>query len=297
MHAFCKALTIAALASVIAGLDSLGADAAKHGKIEVPLQFAGSMPAVEVMVNGRGPFLFAIDTGGQGSARVDSSLVEKLGLESSGQRGGTDSSARNPQMMQMVRLASIEVGGLRFADVEAGSRNYKSAPRLSAVDGILTLNLFADYLVTLDYPAKILRLTKGELPKPDGAEVIDYKSDAGVPMVPLRVGENTLQARIDSGNMIGGFVLPASFAERLSFVTEPTVVGRGRSISGEVEIKQGQAKETVRLGRYEFAQPEVTFPAPSDSVGNIGGKVLSEFAITFDQKNARMRLVKKGGSQ
>lgn len=49
--------------------------------VEVPMKYRGSMPAVEVFVNGKGPFLFAIDTGGQGQARADVSLVGTLGLK------------------------------------------------------------------------------------------------------------------------------------------------------------------------------------------------------------------------
>src|SRR5215217_9547950 len=53
----------------------------KSAVVDVPMLFRGPMPAVEVTVNGQGPFLFAIDTGGGGQARVDSSLVEKLKLK------------------------------------------------------------------------------------------------------------------------------------------------------------------------------------------------------------------------
>src|SRR6185295_6784013 len=48
--------------------------------VEVAMLMADHLPAVQVMVNGKGPFLFGIDTGGQGSARVDSAVAAKLGL-------------------------------------------------------------------------------------------------------------------------------------------------------------------------------------------------------------------------
>jgi hypothetical protein len=265
---------------------------AKGDSVEVPMKFVGAMPAVEVVVNGKGPFLFGIDTGGQGQARVDSSLMEKLELKPTGEIRGSDGSGRNPQAMQRVRLQSIEIGGLRFADVEAGSRNYRAMPRMSEIDGILTVALFANYLITLDYPAKLVRIAKGELAKADGAETLDYKSSGGIPMLSLRIGDADVPAHIDSGNMIGGFVLPRAVAEKLTFAAEPATVGHARSISGEVEIKEGRMSESARLGRYEFPQPAVTFPAPGD-YANIGAKVLSDFAITFDAKNERVRFVRR----
>jgi hypothetical protein len=53
-----------------------------------------------------------------------------------------------------------------------------------------------------------------------------------------------------------------------------------------MEIKQ---KEVIRLGRHEFPEPTVTYPALSD-IGNVGAKTLSQFVVTFDQKNERVRL-------
>lgn len=292
MRKFSQALLIAILAAAAAFIVPSPRAASDSSGFEVPMKFIGSMPAVEVMVNGQGPFLFGIDTGGQGKARVDSSLVERLGLKTTGQTRASDSSGQNAQTLETVQLASIEVGDLHFTEVEATARNYRASPRMAQLDGILTLNLFADYLVTFDYPGKIVRAQKGELPKADGAEVIDYKSEGGVPVVALNLGSVPVTAHIDSGNMIGGFVVPAAVAEKLAFAAEPAVVGRARSISGEVEIKEGRLKDSARLGRHEFREPVITFPAPSD-FANIGSKMFDQFAITFDQRNNRLRLVRK----
>ncbi len=84
------------------------------------------------------------------------------------------------------------------------------------MDGILGFNLFSDYLLTLDYAAKRVRIEQGQLPEPDGAEILNYESQNGIPIVELQVGEAKLKAHIDSGNTVGAFMLPASLAEKLS---------------------------------------------------------------------------------
>src|SRR5215216_6207253 len=84
---------------------------------EVPMLFRGTMPAVEVMINGQGPFLFAIDTAGQGMARVDSSLVERLKLPLAGQIQASDGSGRNARSLNMFMLDSIAIGGVQFKGV------------------------------------------------------------------------------------------------------------------------------------------------------------------------------------
>jgi hypothetical protein len=257
----------------------------------IPMQTEGGMPTVEVMVNGQGPFVFGIDTGAQGGSRIDSSLVEKLALKSSGQVQPTDGSGRNPQTAELFKLESITIGNLRFSDVTAGSRNFKNSPRPLKIDGILGLSVFSEYLVTLDFPAKVLRVEKGELPKTDGAEILDYKSQDGIPLLELTVGNAKIKAHLDSGNMIGAFVLPTTFVEKLTQASEPVVVGRARSASGDMEIKQVRIKEVVRLGRHEFPDATVTYPALSD-VGNIGAKTLTQFVVTFDQQHERVRLTR-----
>jgi len=267
------------------------ADSAPKLPLEIPLQVDEGMPTVEVMVNGQGPFVFGFDTGAQAGPRIDASLVEKLNLKATGEVQATDPSGRNPQASATVKLDSLSIGGLRFADVAAVSRNYKNSSRPLKVDGILGLNLFAEYLVTLDFPAKELRLEKGELPKADGAEILDYKNAAGIAQVELSVGDKKINAHIDTGNAIGAFVLPTSFVEKLSLAGEPRVVGRARSASGEMEIKQARLKDVIRLGRHEFPDATVTYPALRD-LGNVGVKILSEFVITFDQQHQRVRLTR-----
>lgn len=256
--------------------------------VEVPMLFRGPSPAVEVMVNGQGPFLFAIDTGGAGMARVDSSLAERLKLEKVGEVQGSDGSGRNAMSMDVFALDSVVLGGVQFKNVRAASRNY-NAPNLPKIDGILGFNLFSEYLLTLDFPAKRVRLERGELPKADGADVLNFDITRGIPVVELSVGGHKVKADIDSGNTVGGFVLPSALAEKLQFASAPVVVARARTISSEVEIKEGRLKESIRLGRFEYAGPTVVFPAVSE-VANIGAKVLREYSLTFDQKNRRVAL-------
>lgn len=259
--------------------------------VEIPLRMEGGMPAIELMVNGQGPFLFGIDTGAQGSSRIDATLVEKLQLKASGKIQATDGSGRSPQTVDTVKLDSIAIGNLRFTGVTAGSRNFKNSPRPLKIDGIVGLSLFSEYLVTLDFPKKLLRFERGALPKSDGAEVLDYKSEQGVPLVELAVGNTKIDAHLDSGNMIGEFVLPTAFVEKLTQASEPKVVGRARSASGDMEIKQVQITEIVRLGRHEFPNATITFPALGD-IGNVGARLLSQFAVTFDQRHQRVRLAR-----
>ena len=259
--------------------------------LNVPMLFNGVMPAVEVMVNGKGPFLFAIDTGAAGQARVDSSLGQRLGLQPTGKVMAGDGSGMNAREVDLVKLDSISLGGTEFKNVEAPMRDYSrmSQPNAPHVDGILGFDLFKDYLLTLDYVGKRVRLARGELPKSDGAEILDFKSERGVPTVELQVGALKVPAHIDSGNMRSEVTIPAALIEKLSLAAPPRVVGRARTTSNEFEIKEAPLKGSLLLGRHEIAGPTITF-ADIFREANIGSRLLQQFTLTFDQKNARVQI-------
>lgn len=260
----------------------------KRETVEVPMKFRGSMPAIEVLVNDRGPFLFAIDTGGQGQARADTTLVEKLKLKTVGEVLASDGSGRNARSLNVVKINSIRIGDLEFKDVRALTRDYNRSPRIPPIDGILGFNLFADHLLTLDYPRRIVRIEKGELPAANGRDILDFEAPNGVPVIELKIGKDTVKAHIDSGNMVSGFVLPTELVEKLPQIGEPKTVGQARTISNTIEIKQVRLKDTIRLGKFEFSQPLVVFPALREA--NVGSPLWQEFSLVFDQKNKRVRL-------
>ncbi|MEZ5429199.1 MAG: retropepsin-like aspartic protease [Pyrinomonadaceae bacterium] len=260
----------------------------KKEGVELPMGRRGLMPTIEVMVNGQGPFTFAIDTGAQGEARLDSSLVEKLGLKPTGSIRASDGSGGNTRTLETMTVDSIEFGGLKFKNLTALTRNYNVSPNLPKIDGILGFNLFADYLLTLDFPAQKVRVDAGQLPVANGRDILDFDGSNGLASVELSVGDQKVKAHIDSGNLAGGFMLPTAVVEKSNLAGEAVVVGRARTVTSEIEIKQAQLKDTIRLGQFSFDQPTINFPALADA--NIGARVLNEFALTFDQKNRRLRL-------
>jgi Aspartyl protease len=260
--------------------------------VSVPMTFNGSMPVVEVMLNGQGPFHFTIDTGAQMKAAVDSSIVAQLKLQPSGQVRGGDPSGRNARMFDLVALDSLSLGGMEFRNVTAILREAGRGPSRPGVNGILGFGLFSDYLLTLDYPGKQLRLARGELPAANGSDILPFENPHVIPVVEIRLGNSKLKAHLDSGNMVGSFILPTALVDKLTLATPAITVGRARTVSNEVEIKEARLNDNIKLGSFEFKQPTITFPAIADEV-NIGLKVLREFSLTFDQKNKRVKLVRK----
>lgn len=262
------------------------------------------MPVVEVTLNGQGPFAFMIDTGAGMQADIDTSVAERLHLQPSGTAINGDPSGENDRQVATVSIASIIVGDrsvsgtrarrisdvrpVEFRNVTAIVRPHRITKDYPDVDGILGFALFKEYLLTLDYPEMQIKLSRDDLPPPNNTDIFNFEIENRVPVIELTIGRIRVPAHLDSGNFVAEFILPEEIIEQLQLLSPPVSVGSARSVSNRIELKQVQLRDPIRLGEFEFSQPQVTFPSLSDT--NIGYKVLRNFTITFDQKNRRMKL-------
>ncbi len=259
---------------------------AQNAPHSVAMELRHNMPFVQVMVNGKGPFTFGIDTGTGGQALVSPALIQQLKLPITGEEEIGDPSGVNSHKVPAVRIDSLEVAGVEFKNVEAVQ--HQPSPREGQCDGILGFVLFRNYLLTLDYPGEKLMLESGSL-KPDGGNtVIPFTMPDKVPVIELIVGTQKIDAHLDSRGV--GLSLPEKFAAGLKFVSDPIVLGRGRTVSNEFEIKGAQLAGDVRLGGYTFPQPFIEIN-PLLPLANFGAIPLQDFAVTFDQKKLLLRLL------
>jgi D-alanyl-D-alanine carboxypeptidase len=258
--------------------------------VDVPMTTAGHLPAVEVLVNGKGPYRFAIDTGGSGALRLDERLVKELGLHVVGEVWGGDPSGQNRRRMDVVAVDSVSIGGATFVRMDASTRSYERPAGGAAVDGVIGFGLFSGSTVTFDYPAGRLRIERGELPAVNGDDVLAYTDEDGVPSITIEVDSLTMRAHVDAGSM-GGFVLPERLLERLPLGAEPTVIGRARTVSNTFEIKGAPLRGTLRIGGLEFLDPPLEFqPIMPDA--NVGSRILKNYRVSFDTRNKRIRFAR-----
>ncbi len=258
----------------------------------VPFTISATQILVDdVYVNGKGPFRFLLDTGGMGGGRVDASLVEKLGLTPSGEIQATDGTNRPPVQMPVYDLESLSVGDLTWRGVRVLSRDYNAhaAESRGHIDGILGFALLEPFLATVDYQKRMIHVERGSLPEPNGRDVLAMEHD-GVPGIQVTIGGKAQLARFDTGSM-GGISVSQEVAEGLSFTTEPIVVGEARTLSGPFEIKQATLKGDFQIGDHVLENPDITISGPMRGI-NVGGVVLRDFIVTYDQQNRRVRVVR-----
>ncbi len=252
---------------------------------QAPMVERYGKPYIMVTINGKGPFRFVIDTGTGGDALVTPELASELWLPTVGHRNLSDPSGQGGKKAPVVLIDSLEFAGLQFTNIRAVSHTFFA--EAGTCEGLLGFTLFRDYLLTLDFPNRMMTLTTGSLAPDGGKSVLPFRMPDGVPIAYLRVdGMQPVEAQLDSGG--NGLVFPEKIAAHLKYDVAPVVFGSARSVSTRFEMKVAKLASDVKLGRYTFTHPVVEI-YPAFPLVNFGSPPMQIFAITFDQKNLLVR--------
>lgn len=256
--------------------------------VDVPMKPYGTQPALQVLVNGKGPFLFLLDTGANGKVRIDQSVVDQLSLPKFG--GETAKTQEKGDItVERVAVETLEIGDQQFHNISGISRSYNDPGEyLPDIGGILAFELFSSQLLTIDFVQKRIRLHPGELPPADGQTVLDYEERSGTPYISVEIGGTKISALIDTGSD-RSFDLPTSILRKLPLATYPHPVGKGLVRGREVGIGEVELDVPVRIGRHTIRRPLVTFSESFDTP-IIGAVFLHGYVLTFDQKNHRVQI-------
>lgn len=256
--------------------------------VDVPLVSSGipgaNLPVVEVMLNGRGPYRFGIETGA-GFVGMKTSIADSLHLRRSG----------GPDDFPEFAADSVSVGAASFQGV-----TIVGMPRAATgVDGILGLPFFHDVLLTIDYPNHRARFEKDSLPAANGRDVLALTRVGPFWATSLSLGGKAFESVIDTRST-GTLSSPPVIADQLTFIQEPVVVGRaGGAGIPEREVKAGQLKGDAQLGQFTFPNPMLTIhslPPGFPETPLIGSSILENFTVSLDQRHARLRLARDGSS-
>jgi predicted aspartyl protease len=246
---------------------------------------------IDVTINGQGPFSFGFDTGASGDAWVTRALVKKLNLPTIDRMRVSDGSGVNSREVETVRIDNLRLGELSFERLRVPVLG--DGPKQdddTEAYGTLGFELFRDYLLTLDFPQNQLRVATGQLPDPDDQTVLRYFLDSGAPHIEIDLAGRRVRTEIDSGSG-GGIVLPRRFAETLPLRGSLRGGGKVASSLGVFDLFQGELAGDLKIGTFTFPQP-VLFFSDLVKIPNLGRNIIRTFAMTFDQRNRRVRFTR-----
>jgi hypothetical protein len=256
--------------------------------VVLPAATVSNYLIVEGKWDKHGPYHFLIDTGASVTL-VTSELAARYAAKNLPLPAiplvRVKSAEGETALLSATTLRRIELGGARFENVPALIYDCSalSAHLGIKIDGILGFPLFRETLLTLDYPrSRVLLQPRWPRPAIPGS-AIAFNNDRKTPIVPVRLGDQTFIALIDSGSDTTLSLNPAGLQP--AFAVPPRTGATVATLSGDREQRIGRLAENLRLGAYVLERPVAEL---TDDLSSLGGGVLKHFTVTFDQERGRV---------
>jgi predicted aspartyl protease len=251
---------------------------------------------VDVLINGKGPYRFIVDTGATQTV-LSSRVAASLGLRQVatnimyglGGEGKTDS--------PVYRVDTLKVGDVTIRDVPLGSL---SNPLLDLItDGILGPSLLADFAITIDYPRAQMELARKA---PEAAKPVPVWCFGGLLLVPVEVnGKWKGNFLIDSG--ADGTLLSHSMANTLGIYEDTPgariplpIGGVGGLENGVLQVPSVNLKSAFETRTFDSLMAidlqAISALIQTELSGVLGHDTLEDYRLTIDYSKAEIRLSK-----
>jgi hypothetical protein len=275
----------------------------------IPFELYDNRIWLAVSGPGFGPRPFILDTGAQ-STHYTAELAAEARLRTAGRVGITGTGTERIRG-SYVAPTTLRIGSLALPVGRgiAGPADALFGPVYSGIgrrfDGVIGYDLFAAFVVEIDYSGGQLRLyergRRGTLP----AERIPIRILDRKPYLAasLALGGERIPANLHLDTGFGGAIsLNANFTERHGLIDRagPTLRTTLRGVGGATEARVARLP-AIRIGSFELAGPIASLAlvqgrgVRSDSSGRIGGELLRRFTVTIDYGGRAMKLVPNAG--
>jgi hypothetical protein len=259
--------------------------------VQVPFELVHNWPLVHVRVGRRHTDIAGVlDTGAQGLSISPEGATQAHLAPRPRALSVSDAHVTRQRTITAAR-ASLTLGNFEVKGAEVFV-----FPELSvagelegrAIDLIFGGPMLGPFLVTLDYPRRQLRIAVGSLPAPNGRDVLDARFIDGLPHIRIVVAGVPLTAMLDSG-CNGTIYLPVALSKTLPLRGPPLASAEHHSANGGSRGLDATLDGPVQLGGYSIIAPDVFF-AGTEAL--VCGRVLREFAVTFDPAHGRARFAR-----
>jgi tetratricopeptide (TPR) repeat protein len=289
-----------------AGLEMLKAFGAEEiGAIDAPampapIRFQKSLNLIfaSIKVNGKGPYDFAIDTGATQTV-ISEKLAKDAGLQLVTSTVVYGIGGAGKVETKLYKMKELVAGDVTVKNTPVGTFN---DPLIAQVaDGILGTSIFSDFIVTVDYPAGQLLLTRKRQAAPAGAEVLPVWFFSNLLLLPLDVNGKRGNFIVDTGAVTT--VLSLGMAAQLGVDEKTPGAKVNMGIAGvggfegvvlkipDVTFKTGKnTEEFPQVVAIDLKQISKTIG--TEVAGIIGYDFFSDYRLTLDYNGGTLQLAK-----
>src|SRR5256884_2263004 len=252
----------------------------------------------QVSINGRGPYNFAVDTGATQTV-ISEKLIAEMGLQPITSTAVYGIGGAGKVDTKLYGVKEIAVGDVKIKNIPAGTFNDPLVSQLA--DGILGTAALSDFIITVNYPASQLELSRKRLPATAAAEILPAWYFSNLLLVPLNVNGKQGNFIVDTGAVTT--VLSHNMAAQLGINPNTPGAKIDLGIAG-VGGFEGIVLKVPNV-TFKTAKNTETFPQVvaidltqiskmiGTEVGGVAGyDFFSEYKVTLDYYGAEVRLSK-----
>src|SRR5580698_4587922 len=264
----------------------------------VPIQISKNQVWLDVMLNGKGPFHFAFDTGGANV--IDPAVSTKLGVTTTGSVQvagvGSETAASTFATIKTLQVGNALLNNQVFIVLPI-AKSFGIAEG-APIDGVIGYEVLSRFVTTFDYGNKnIVFHAPGSYTPPPDATVIPIVQYGTQPQFECGVNNVETTCALDTGAR-GAISLFKPFAEAHASVVparlaEPGVNGFG--VGGPATGRLGRV--TLSFGGLTLRDLVGDYPAQNAGGlalpfmgANVGGEVWGRFTMTLDYRRLIMTL-------
>jgi predicted aspartyl protease len=280
------------------GSEEVGAVTAPPNPAPVHFRMTLNLIFADIMINGQGPYSFAIDTGATQTV-LSEKLAAKVGLPlitstvvfGIGGAGKVDT--------KLYKVKELSIGDVKVKNIPVGTFNDPLISQLA--DGILGTAALADFIITVNYPGSQLELARKRAPSTASTEALPIWFFSNLLLLPLDVNGKRGNFIVDTGAVTT--VLSHSMAAQLGVNkdTPGAKIDLGiAGVGGFEGIVLKIPNVTIKTPKNSEAFPQVVAidlkqisrMIGTEVSGVVGYDFFSDYKLTLDYYAAEVKLAK-----
>ncbi|PYR83208.1 MAG: hypothetical protein DMG19_19730, partial [Acidobacteria bacterium] len=271
---------------------------APENPVPIRVRKALNLIFTQLTLNGRGPYNFAVDTGATQTV-ISEKLVAELGLQPIASTVVYGIGGSGKVDTRLYGVKEIAVGDVKIKNIPVGTFNDPLVSQLA--DGILGTAALSDFIITVNYPANQLELSRKRQPAPATTEVLPAWYFSNLLLVPVSVNGKQGNFIVDTGAVTT--VLSHNMAAQLGINQNTPGAKIDLGIAG-VGGFEGIVLKVPNV-TFKTAKNTETFPQVvaidlkqiskmigSEVAGVVGYDFFSEYKLSLDYYGAEVRLSK-----
>ena len=280
------------------GDDEVGAIQAPENPAPIHFRTSLNLLFANVMVNGKGPYEFAIDTGATQTV-VSEKLAKEAGLDLITSTVVFGIGGSGKVETKLYKMKELSIGDVEVKNTPVGTFNDPLVAQLA--DGILGTSILSDFIITVNYPAGQLELSRKRAATPASAEVVPIWFFSNLLLLPLEVNGKKGNFVVDTGAVTT--VLSHSMAAQLGVRENTPGAKVDMGIAGVggfegVVLKVPDVTFKTEKNSEAFPQvvaidlKQISKMIGTEVSGVVGYDFLSDYKLTLDYYAGEIRISK-----